>query len=146
MAMNEMACVVKSRAAAAVPALIETLAARDGETRCAAIASLLHIGQPASPAAAELIRVLEADKTVTVRRAAALALPEVGAAGARAVPALVKALEDKSLPVAVAAAESLGKFGIRAKRAVRALAGLLQHKKPALRNAVAEALEQIRGA
>src|SRR5262249_55118246 len=34
MAMAEMACVVKSRAAVAVPALIETLAARDWETRC----------------------------------------------------------------------------------------------------------------
>jgi HEAT repeat protein len=144
MAMNEMAVVVKSRAAAAVPALIETLVSRDGEARCAAVASLLHIGLPSAPAAVELIRVLQEDKTATVRRAAALALPAVGAAPARSVPALVKALEDKNIPVAVAAAESLGKFGPRAKSAIRALEGLLQHKKPALRNAVAAALEQIR--
>jgi hypothetical protein len=80
-AMAEMACVVKSRAAAAVPALIETLAARDWETRCAAIASLKHIGLLAAPAAGPLIRLLQGDKNAEVRRAAALTLPEIGADG-----------------------------------------------------------------
>jgi HEAT repeat protein len=143
-AMTEMAWVVKSRAATAVPALIETLAARDWETRCAAIASLSHIGLPSAPAAGPLIRVLQADTNADVRRAAALTLPEIGADPRRAVSALVKALRDKDTQVAVAAAEALGQFGARAKSASRALEGLLDDKKAALRKAASLARERIR--
>src|SRR5215471_7509475 len=68
MAVNEMAWVVKSRAAAAVPALIDTLSNRDGETRCAALASLRHIGARAASAAPFLLRVLHTDPHGGARR------------------------------------------------------------------------------
>src|SRR5439155_19648134 len=71
LAVNDMACVVKSRAAAAVPALIETLAARDWETRCAALASLRHIGPPSVRSVPTLLRLLKEDRREEVRRSAA---------------------------------------------------------------------------
>jgi HEAT repeat protein len=110
MAVNEMACVVKSRAAAAVPSLIETLAARDWEVRCAALASLRHIGPPAAPAVAHFLRLLKEDPHKEVRRSAALGLAEIGARPVRAVAALRRALKDKDAMVRHAAAEALGGY------------------------------------
>jgi HEAT repeat protein len=143
MAVNEMACVVKSRAAAAVPALIDTLSNRDGETRCAALASLRHIGAPAASAAPSLLRVLEADPHGGVRRSAAHGLWEIGARPAMAVPALILALRDKNTAVRQAAAEALGTYGRAARTAIPSLEAVLEDR-PAVRKSATIALEQIR--
>jgi HEAT repeat protein len=142
MAVNEMACVVKSRAAAAVPALIDTLSNRDGETRCAALASLRHIGARAASAAPFLLRVLEADPHGGVRRSAAHGLWEIGARPAMAVPALMRALGDTNTAVRQAAAEALGTYGRAASTAIPSLEALLEDR-PAVRKAATIALGQI---
>ena len=145
MAVNEMAWVVKSRAAAAVPALIDTLSNRDGETRCAALASLRHIGVRAASAAPSLLRLLEADPHAGVRRSAAHGLWEIGARPAIAVPALMLALRDKNTAVRQAAAEALGTYGRAARTAIPSLEALLEDR-PAVRKAATIALGQISSA
>src|SRR5262249_25460793 len=104
MALNELAVVVKSRAAAAGPPLIDTLRARDWEVRCAALASLSHIGPPSGSAARDLIQVLLQDKSADVRRGAALALAKIGPEPTKAVKALTQALRDRDASVRQAAA------------------------------------------
>jgi HEAT repeat protein len=144
MAMNELAVVVKHRAAPAVPALIEILSTRDWEVRCAALASLRHIGPASAPAVPELLRLVKQDPHKEVRRSAAHGLQEIGAPAAKAMPALIAALKDKQVMVRQAAVEALGSYGPAARKAKPALEKLLQDRPP-LRKAATAALNQIMG-
>jgi HEAT repeat protein len=111
MAVNMMAAIVKERAAGAVPALIETLAAKDWEVRCAAIASLSHVGVASRVAMAKLVRLAKEDRHPEVRRGAAIALTEIGADRKRVVAVLREAMKDKAAIVRQAAGERLEALG-----------------------------------
>ena len=86
--------------------LMNALASRDGVTRLKARESLVALGRPA---VLLLIRALRGSKVDQVRWEAAKTLGAIG--DARAVPALVKALEDTDPDVAWLAAEALQKLG-----------------------------------
>jgi HEAT repeat protein len=89
--------------------LMEDLGRKDGMLRQSARKSLVAMGAPAVDPLALALRDSTSDQ---VRWEAAKALGEIG--DARAVPALVKALEDKDTDVVWLAAEALTAFGMAA--------------------------------
>jgi hypothetical protein len=80
-----------------------------------------------------------------VRRRAASALGELGAAASPAVPALVEALSDEDATVRRAAAQALGAIGPEASAATPALTGALEDPDAGVRKDAALALVAIRG-
>jgi HEAT repeat protein len=92
--------------------------------------------QLADEATADLLKLLQDDKPIPARLAAADALVRLGAK--EAAPALLKLLQDTEPSVRSAAAEALGR--LRAKEAVPALRKLLQDKNASVRLRAAEAL------
>ena len=70
------------------------------------------------------------DKDKLVRRAAAVALGNIGPAG---VPALAELLKDKDWSVRVFVAPALGQIGPEAKTAIPALAELLKNENEVVR-------------
>ena len=86
------------------------------------------------------------DPDERVRTEAALKLGNVGQADARALPALIAALDDPQAPVRRAAIQGLVKFGPGAKRAVPKLKQIHESDANAnLRDLAAEVLPHIQG-
>ena len=92
--------------------------------------------------AAPAVRAGLADKSATVRAAAAEALALVGPTEAD-IPALAKLLRDQSASAREAAAEALGRIGPAAKATVPRLVVLLAAREGEVRAAAAEALGRI---
>jgi len=92
--------------------------AASDSTRLRAIRSLRRIGANAVPGLMELVCTPEA----SVRRAAVVALGELGPSAAAAVPVLTDALTDDAPEVREAAASSLGRMGEAARPALPYLA------------------------
>ncbi len=138
-----LAAIVTSRAAPAIPALIETLSAKDWEIRTAAIASLGHIGTQSRRALPNLIRLVREDKHKEVRRGAAIALTRIAADLEDVLPAIREALRDSDPVVRQGIAEALGSLGGRAVAVVADLQLLLDDAKPSVRKAAASAIKRI---
>jgi hypothetical protein len=68
-----------------------------------------------------LLSSMKSDQSAEVRRAAALALGDIGTQAKAVIPALKEALKDKSLAVNLAAVSALGQYGPQAKSVVPAL-------------------------
>jgi len=105
-------------------------------------------GPPTPPVRdpAPLLRALrDPSSSEQGRIAAARALGTLGEAGAKAVPALVAALEDHGHSVRVAAAWALGDVGPPAGTAIPALVTALGDRDPLLRAGAAHAMGEIGG-
>jgi HEAT repeat protein len=128
-----------SGAAAALPALVEVLAAGPGPgARDAAAAALGRIGAPAIPLVVE--RLSAPDSDTDLRQAAAGVLGAIG--DPRAVPALTARLADPDPNVRGAVAEALGKIG--GLDAVAALRAAVDSDDATLRLSAVEALGALR--
>jgi HEAT repeat protein len=77
--------------------LIDALGAADPETRCGAAGALAILGPEANDAVPALTAAL-ADRDLSVRRSAASALGEIGAASASAIPLLYKLAVSATAP------------------------------------------------
>jgi HEAT repeat protein len=104
----------------AVPALVETLEAKDRALRYWAAGALGGVGPEAKGAIPSLLQAL-GDQDETVRHKSAWALGKIGSDAPRVVPALAAALSDKSVAVRFESAFALGTIGAEAKPAVSAL-------------------------
>jgi len=96
---------IQAEARISIETLINLLDSSDDKVRRKARKSLVIIGKPVVLSLAE---VLQNSKVYKARWEAAKALGEIG--DAKAIPALVKALEDPESDVVWLAAEALGKF------------------------------------
>lgn len=114
----------KSRAAVAIPILIELLKDADAFIRLDAAYALGFIGPEARTAVPDLIALLK-DQEAMVRNNAAYALGLIKADADRVVPELVKLIRDRDARVRFNAAEAIGRFG---QAAVPALNRATQEK------------------
>jgi HEAT repeat protein len=120
---------------------IARLDAVDRLLRVHAAARLSTLGQSAPEVVAALAQVLR-HGSVTARKMAALALGDVGALSAAAVPALAEALADDE-GVARRAAITLGRIGLDSPEAVVALRQAQAEGSAAVRAMAALALEDV---
>jgi thioredoxin-like negative regulator of GroEL len=95
----------QKRAGANIKALMDTFKSENGANRQKARKALVTLGRPAVPL---LTQALQNSRLDQVRWEAAKTLGAIG--DARAIPALVKALEDSDPDVAWLAAEALKQF------------------------------------
>jgi HEAT repeat protein len=96
-----------------------------------------------NPDVSEALQALR-DADWQVRTAAAMALEEIGARAAAAIPVLIQTLEeDRREDVREAAAEALGSIKPKATEAISALTKALDDPSPYVRWAVARALNAI---
>lgn len=114
----------KSRAATAIPILVELLKDADSFIRLDAAYALGFIGPEARAAVPDLIALLK-DQEAMVRNNAAYALGLIRADADRVVPELVKLIRDRDARVRFNAAEAIGRFG---QAAVPALNRATQEK------------------
>jgi hypothetical protein len=135
---------------AAVPALIETLAVKDGKVQAYAALALKQIGPDAKAAVPGLIDVIKAhkDQTHIARLNSIAALGKIGPGAKDAVPLLMEIVKDKPpLSAArLAAVTALGQIGPDAKAAAPTLIDLLgeeETKAGPLRLEAARSLGQI---
>jgi HEAT repeat protein len=163
---------IGKEAAAAVPALIDTLRDEDEHVRYHCVVALGMIGPAASHAIpalkqmrqdsyrevhwaavvslrkigpfpiAEVIAELKTNSSWVIRSDAAKMLGETGKEAQAAIPVLIDALNDKDHSVRSNAAMALGLMGSAAKDAVPALQGILED--PRTKKAASKAIEQIR--
>jgi HEAT repeats/HEAT repeat len=115
----------KSRAAIAIPILVELLKDPDAFVRLDAAYALGFIGPEAKTAVPQLLTLLK-DGEAMVRNNAAYALGLIRAEADRVVPELVKLIGDKDARVRFNAAEAIGRFG---QAAVPALTRATQEEK-----------------
>lgn len=135
-------------AAAAVPALTNSLASEDPQVRHSACYALGRIGPAAKGAVAALRKMLEsADDTEQLRGIWALLkiLPQDAAVKQMAVPLLMGAFEDEREVVRLEAAKSLGEIGSLARSAVPVLRKALNDESVHVREAAQAALDKIGG-
>jgi len=120
------------------------------EQRIAAALALAHLGPPAVPTLAELLK----DQDAHVRGAAAKTLgnmfrynsgtaKQIGPEAKTALPALTELLKDQHSRVRLAAVDTLGEIGPEAKTAVPALTELLKDTDPVVRKITADRLGWI---
>ena len=137
-----------------VKAIREQTEAMRGNTNPAwyAVQQLLNMGEKGKPAVPELIKILEASKTIRTASFAAWALGAIGPSAKEAVPALTAALGKKFESPAKKfkpfrtqgfIAWALGRIGPDAKAAVPALAKKLSSRRPRNKQAAAWALSQM---
>ena len=126
----------------AVKTLQVALADNSPAVRAQAARSLGRIGNSASIAATDLIRLLK-DDDETVRQEAIEAVGKVGGPSAAIVEALVAILQDANASLKILAARELGTMGEAASSAFAALAPLLQDRDESVRDAAAEAIGRI---
>lgn len=115
----------RSKAATAIPTLVELLQDPDAFIRLDAAYALGFIGPEARAAVPQLITLLK-DKEAMVRNNAAYALGLIRADADRVVPELVKLIGDRDARVRFNAAEAIGRFG---RAAVPALTRATQEEK-----------------
>lgn len=129
----------------------DAAAMRTYQTNKAAMAALGWLGPDARPAVPEVIRVLEGSHSSHLRAMAARTLPLIGPRDARAIEALIRALDSpprdgvEAGAIAAAAATSLGQLAREAPvgAAVPALSRQLKHPDPIARVSAAQALAAI---
>jgi HEAT repeat protein len=128
-----------------LPGIVQALESKDDMIKGMAVDLVLGIGPPAAPVTPLLVGILDDQgfHWATPRWQAAMAIGEMGAAGALAVPNLVEVLGDPDVRLRRFAAEALGKIGAKAKPAVPALVGLLGDSDYDVRTEAAEALLRI---
>ena len=105
----------------AVPKLIETLGAENGQTRRMAAYALGAVGEAAVPALSEALG--EAEDAARVE--AAYALAQIGSPAHNAVPALMARAEDSVVEVRRYSVDALGSMGSVADEAVPVLTDML---------------------
>ena len=123
---------------AAVPEVAKLLDDGRTETRFYAIWALGWIGPDAAETEAPLLRALS-DKSDDIRRKAAYAVGRVAPGSRGALPVLIRGLSDSNPDVRNSAADALAHFG---KYGVSSLIGVLDDPEPA-RSAAAQALGAI---
>lgn len=126
---------VGPEARAAVPALILALADVDAVLRRRVCVALGEIGEGANAAVPALIKALQTDDSLTVKRHAAAALGELGAAAA--VGPLVETLGSEDIRLRAVVAVALARLG---RRAVPRLIETLRHPSPTARAAAVRVL------
>lgn len=164
------------RAAALVPLEIEALGSDSDRVASTAMQTLVEIGPTAGgaivqawtkansstrarmasvlaqlrfAAGAAPLREATQDQAAGLRRAAAMALGDIGAEPDKTVPTLARLLDDAEPTVRTAAADALRKFGAAAQPAADRLISMLKNDDPAVRRAAlaaAQALELPPGA
>jgi HEAT repeat protein len=112
---------------AAVPGLIQALG-KEKSTYWACLV-LSDIGPDAQEAVPALIKVVQSDQLLDVRREAVLALAAIGPAAADAVPALIGLLGDQDTILDGAAVFALGAVGPKAKAAEGQIKKLAEDEK-----------------
>ena len=121
-------------------ALVEKLKSHDATVSGAASLELIRLGEPATPALADLLH----DPDTAMRALAARTFWGMGArAGSVAVSALAEALGDADASVRVGAAMALENMGPSAAAAVPALIRALRDRDPKVRPWAARALGSI---
>lgn len=115
----------KSRAATAIPILVELLKDTDAFIRLDAAYALGFIGPDAKEAVRDLLALLK-DQEAMVRNNAAYALGLIRSDADLVVPELVKLIRDRDARVRFNAAEAIGRFG---QAAVPALNRVTQNEK-----------------
>jgi HEAT repeat protein len=132
------------RAAAAVPALVETLNDPSSQVCEQSAIALGKIGASAQPAVPLLIQILRSTgKDPNLRRASGEAVASIDAKGESLVPVLVEILRGRNDEGRWVAAGLLGKLGPLARKAVPTLLDSLDDDAPHIREAAAEALKRI---
>lgn len=128
---------------AVVPALIQALGSEKSAYWACVVLS--DIGPDAQQAVPALVKVVQSDQLLDVRREAVLALAAIGPAAADAVPALTHLLEDKDEILDGAAVFALGAVGPKAKAAEANLKKLAEDEKspPFLKTVCLWALARI---
>jgi HEAT repeat protein len=101
------------------------------------------MGEEASPAVPQLIRLLKADSDSCVRMMAAQAFQRVGVGNMEVTSAMVQALGDKEPAVREMGAKSLGIAGTNYDVVIPALTKSLRDGSPKVREAAATALLRI---
>ena len=132
-------CDRPSRAASAIPILIEALAHKNSAVRREAATALSAIGSPAVPALTTAL----GSEDGQVRYYASVALGEMGREAAPAVPALAKNLSHENLWARHGAARALGEIGPMAAPAIPALVDSLSSPDHAFSGHATEALGHI---
>lgn len=120
--------------------LIGDLKGNEAVKKRKAVKEIAKLGTDAKSANPYLIKVLEKDRDVLVRRGAAEALGVTGGDANTTIPALTKALKDNDVDVIAAASVSLRKYG---KKAVPALREALSDKDNQVRKHAADALAAL---
>lgn len=134
-------------AKSAVPVLRSALKMDDSHTQELAAAALANLGSLAKEAMYDLADALiDAKKTVPVRRNAALAIAHIGPAAKPVVPAVVKALQrDQPLLVRLFASEALSqmKYPANEKAVPAILESIEKDSDPLVRQKCVEALFEL---
>ncbi|MDF1662541.1 MAG: HEAT repeat domain-containing protein [Planctomycetota bacterium] len=135
---------------AGIPLLKDFLTAKEGLLRFHAVEALGAILKEvpeleAQGTIAALTKVL-GDKEIDIRRAAVIALGELGEKSEKAVPKLIKLLTDKDVIIRRIAAGALGKIGKHLEKRESIVEGLkrtLRDKDPRVKEAAKEALRLL---
>ena len=131
------------------PPLVKLLADKESRVRRRAAEALGKLGPPVKEAAVPALEKALGNADAWTRRAAALALHQVGGAEAlgKVIPALTGFLEGGDIKLRVAAVATLGEMGAAAGPALPALVKALKHdsrdSKGAVPKAVLAALEKM---
>ena len=124
-----------------VPALVDLLGREQNPVH---VRALSEYRNAAEPGLAVLLQILGNPEVDTETRWNAVrAIGKIGAPAARAVPALVAALQDPAATIREHSAEALGDIGPPAAEAAQPLAAVLQDPAPRVRRDAVRSLGQI---
>lgn len=126
-----------------VPILTTHLKSDSYALRFQAVVQITMLETSAKAAIPAVLDSLKGDTWEDVRRAAAVALPQLRAEPQIAVPALAAALKDKNAYVRTAVAQTLGVYGTQAKSALPGLQAALNDPDAGVRQAAQEAVTKI---